>query len=294
MRGISTWKRVGKIALTVVVVMLVGAVLLGVCNAIFADGAWTFGWSDYRYDDTLYEVGGGTVPASTVTRIELDWVDGIMVISPCDDQFLSLSEQTDATLAESGKMRWRVSEDGTTLSIKYRASSWFLGDGNNKNLNLRIPRELLSQLVSLDVHTDASDVLLKELSIPTVKVNTVTGDVKALSCVSENLDLSTKSGKMDWDGAVTQELRLVSESGEMQFASPTCPLRAELSSKNADLTLALPVEANFTLSYAGDIASDLPVTKGEGAYVFGDGSAAFRAEITGDGGTLFFKKYQAK
>ena len=45
--------------------LLLGAVVMGVLNALVADGAWHFGWESYRYEDSGYEIGGASVPSRT-------------------------------------------------------------------------------------------------------------------------------------------------------------------------------------------------------------------------------------
>ena len=121
------------ILLIIVAALLVGAVILGVLNALVGKGKWTFGWTDYSYDDADYEVGDGSIPATRITSIDLDWIDGNVRIIACKDAFLSLTESTDSELTEASRVRWQVNELGE-LSIKYRKSSFFLGKTHNKNL----------------------------------------------------------------------------------------------------------------------------------------------------------------
>lgn len=116
-------KKMLPILAIVVGALILGAIVVGILNALLANGTWSFGWSDYRYDDSNYRIGDGTIAAPNVTEIEVDWIDGRIEILPCDDMFLSVTEFSANELTEDSRLRWRVSEDGKSLSIKYRKSS---------------------------------------------------------------------------------------------------------------------------------------------------------------------------
>lgn len=258
----------------VAVGLIVVAVTVGVCNALFAKGNWTFGWKNYRYDDSLYEIGGGTVPFETVTSIDIDWVDGIVQVIPCDDRYISLTEHSEIVLSEEGTVRWNVSADGSALSVKYRASSWFLGEGSNKNLTLRIPRRMLAQLQSVRVTATTANILLMDLQSESLSVTTENGGLRAIDCRQNALQLTTKNGSMTYESA-------------------TCPRDAQIEAEHGEITLAFPMEANFTLYWGEDIVSDLPITKKDGCYVCGTGAAQLRV-TSKKSGTVTLKEYQPK
>ena len=209
-------------------VLVALAVIVGVCNALFADGEWTFGWTNYTYDDSDYEVGNGTVSADGIQKIDVRWVDGIVQILPCDDRYISLTEHAEKTLTEAEEVRWRVLQDGQTLSVQYRKSSWFFGEGSNKNLTLRIPRSMFEQLSSLTVTVDSADVLIKEIESVSLSVQTEDGDLRAVDCVCDSLNMISKKGALVFEGAI-------------------CPTQAKIDVDRGSATLALPMNADFTL-----------------------------------------------
>ena len=238
-------KKVLIIAAIVLAVLLVGGVVVGALNALVADGAWSFGWSDYRYDDSGYEIGEGSIPFTEITHIEIDWVDGAVEIVPCQDTYPSISEDSDEALPESAEVRWRVSEDGKTLSIKYRKSSWFFSVGSgsrNKRLTLRIPERLLEQMVGIDVEVISSAVTVRGIS-------------------AQRLEVSTESGNVTLDACTFAE--------------------ADVETENGDVVLRMPTDAAFVLNWEterGKLSSDFSFVQEGTRYTVGNGGATVSVE----------------
>ncbi len=214
--------------------LLLGAVVMGVLNALVADGAWHFGWESYRYEDSGYEIGGASVPSRAVRHIDLDWLDGDVTVLPCEDKYISLSEKGSGILEEEDLLRWHLSEDGSTLTVKYRKSAWFLSGSEDmrKELILRIPREMLADLQTLSITTRRGNVSLSSIEPKTLAIDTQRGDV----------------------------------------------------------TLSYTEDASFSLVWTGEkgsLASDLPLTRVEDAYLYRDGRS--RLSITSKYGDLTLK-----
>ncbi len=192
-------KKILIVTAIVIGALLLGGVAFGVLNALVADGAWEFGWSDYRYDETDYEIGDGSIVATDICEIEIDWIDGEVEIVPCQDTYPSITEQADVELPDSAKVRWSVSEDGKSLSIKYRKSSWFfaVGSGNRqKKLTLRIPERLFAQLTEIDVEADSANVSIKGISAASLELSAKSGAVNVESCAFSKTEIETKSGNV--------------------------------------------------------------------------------------------------
>lgn len=159
--------------------LLVGAILLGVLNGLVGKGEWNLGWTDYRYDDSAYKVGEGSIATPNVERIDLDWIDGNVSVVICQDAYISITETAPAELSENTRVHWCVSEDGKTLSIKYRASSSFFGANKDKNkdLILRIPEKLIGQIDTLSINAVSSNVTVSDIIIDNIEVQTASGNV---------------------------------------------------------------------------------------------------------------------
>lgn len=173
------WKKGLKYVGIAVGVLVLGAVLLGVLDGLIGKGQWNLGWTDYTYDDSDYRVDNASIPSDRVTAIDLDWIDGKVQVVLCQDAYVSITETAGEELNEGSRVHWRVSEDGKTLSIKYRESSKFFGVSKNKNkdLILRIPERLLGQLESLTITCVSSEVTVSDVVAEQINVKTSTGDV---------------------------------------------------------------------------------------------------------------------
>ncbi len=172
-------KKIIKYAACIIGGLIVGAIFVGVLNGLFGNGEWNFGWTDYHYDDAQYKVGEGTIPAPNVEKIDLDWIDGNVTVVVCQDAYISVSESALTELSENTKVHWHVSEDGKTLSIKYRASSSFFGVNKDKekDLILRIPEKLMGQLQTLNINAVSSNVKISNIITNNINVKTASGNV---------------------------------------------------------------------------------------------------------------------
>ena len=264
--------RLKKVAITVLIVigvLMVAAVVLGVLNALLGGGNWTFGWQDYRYDETGYTVGQGTVPVNRVTAIDLDWIDGEVEVLLCHDTFISLTETSAEELSESARLRWMVDTDGT-LHIKYRKSSWFFGigsSGRDKKLTLRIPEAFLSDLQSLDIQVESSEVSVRQISAASFSFESASGDLTVADC--------------DFGSAEVDSI-----SGDLDLRFPVCPAEASVSTVSGDVILYLPDSASFALAWdtvSGKFSHDFALSEAESVYTHGSGGSAIRIEtVSGD------------
>lgn len=275
--------RFKKVTLAVVIavgVLLIGAVVVGVLNALVADGKWTFGWNDYRYDESGYEIGDGTIPSKGVTRIALDWVEGDVELVACQDSFISLTEFSADALAESERLRWRVDENGT-LSIKYRKSSWFFGLGasnSEKKLTLRIPESFFEGLTEINVETESADVVATDLFAASFVFHSSSGSLGIKNCAFLEVSADTVSGHMLTEELVSNSISLVSVRGNLDMTASLMPNHLQVSNDGGDVTLRLNEHASFRLDWAtekGSLASDLPLTREGDSYVCGGGTNTF-------------------
>ena len=172
-------KKIIKYTAFVIGGLIVGAILLGVLNGLVGKGEWNLGWTNYRYDDSAYHKGQGTIPAPALEKIEVDWIDGNVTVVICQDAYVSVSESAPAELTEKTQLHWFVSEDGKTLSIKYRGSSSFFGTNKDKEKDLifRIPEKLIGQLQTLNINAVSSNITVSNIIVDNIDVKTASGNV---------------------------------------------------------------------------------------------------------------------
>ncbi len=172
-------KKIIQYAAFIVGGLLIGAILVGILNGLVGKGEWNLGWTNYRYDDSAYHTGEGSIAAPNVERIDLDWIDGNVTVVICQDAYISVSETAPAELSEKTRVHWCVSEDGKSLSIKYRGSSSFFGrtKDKDKDLILRIPEKLMGQLQTLSINAVSSNVTISDIITDNINVETASGNI---------------------------------------------------------------------------------------------------------------------
>ena len=272
-------KKVIKIVFLVILGLVLAAVIWGVISALFG-GNMMLGWRDYRYDESAYTIGEGSIPYDNITAIDLDWIDGKIEIVSCGDTYVSLTESAEGELSNSEKLRWSVDENGV-LSIKYRKSSWFLGFGyenRGKSLILRIPERMLSTLEHLNVETLSSEVTVNEIDARSFVYKNVTGNLIATNCCFDSCDLSSSAGDIDLPDCRIGSAEATTASGNILLYSQTCPSKLTLETKGGEVEILIPVSSSFTLYHetkSGQLSSDFSMQKLTDRYVCRDGAATF-------------------
>lgn len=282
------WKRVLIILACVAGGLVAVAIVLGVLNAVVADGAWTFGWTDYRYDETDYEIGNGSIPYGEISQIEIDWIDGMVCIEACKDDYISLSEEADGELHDSVKLRWCVSEDGT-LSVKYRKSAYYFGTGNenrNKQLVVRIPERLFDGMQRIELSVASSNVMVKNVKAKSFDLETNSGNFIAEGCEFNAFSAETVSGAVVYNGVLHNSFEADSKSGSILLIADACPAEVEIETASAAVKLQFLKDISMTVNWttkSGKLTSDISLSEKNGAYVAGEGSARVSVQtVSGD------------
>lgn len=237
------------ITLAVAGALVILAVLLGVLNALVGGGEWTFGWTDYRYDDSGYSVGDGTVYTDALTELDVDWLGGRVEIVICQDFYPSVSERLPSDASESSRMRFRLGEDGKTLFVKCRAPSTFFGGSENarKDLTVRIPERMLSHLETLRINSASADIAVEAAPFARVLVE--------------------------------------SSSGRIALGVDARTDRVEVRTSGGDVTLSVPETPSFTLEYVTEWGGEPDVVPAvehvDGGYVCGTGETAISVQTVG-------------
>lgn len=264
-----------------VLILLVVAVVVGVLNALIADGTWSIGWSSYRYDETDYEIGSGTIPSKTITSLEIDWLDGEVKLVLCDDAFISITEAYTGEIAESARLRHKVTQGGTLLSVKYRSSAAFLGcggTGENKSLTVRIPKSM-ANLSSIQINAESANVSMEGISANAMTLSSTTGSITLSSGNVQALTVTTQSGNIDTSLAVSKQATLTSRRGNLIARTASEPEQLTLETEKGSVTLGLPAECGFTLQAEVDInrfACDRSLIGENGSYSYGDHATSIK------------------
>ena len=273
------------------------AVVIGVLNALVANGTWSFGWTDYRYDESGYETGEGSVIAPDVSILSIDWIDGEVRILSCQDQYISLSEDSPAELDEDSVLRYRVGENGTELSVRYRASSWYFGSGKNKNktLTVRIPEAMFSQLTHISVNGVSANIIVNGrpladdehapcLSAESMVLKSESGSITVRDVSCDSLSITNQKGSVDFAGHVEKDLTCLNKIGKTLLKLTNTCERIDVESTSGDVNLRLPDNTAFTLAVehkkAIDLTIDFPYQTIDGKYVCGNSGTTINVTTT--------------
>ena len=281
-----------------VMILLAVAVVIGILNGLLAEGTWSFGWSSYRYDETGYEMGSGTVPSRSVTDLEIDWIDGSVELILCDDAGISLTESYQDDVPDTALLRYKLSSDGTKLSIKYRASAAFLGCGGtgiNKTLIVRIPRAM-ADMKSVSITAESATISSDGISAKAFGVTSKNGSVKITNAAIDALTVETVSGDVDINAEVLSTASLYAKSGDLHLYTIATPSLLDLNTKKGNVRLSVPSDCGFLLELEGNtdrFSCDRMLSELEGAaYSFGDEST--RIKISAPKGSVSVNTSVAK
>lgn len=259
-----------------VLMLLLGAVIIGLLNALVADGEWDFGWSSYRYDETGYEMGSSTVFSTSIEALEIDWIEGEVIIEvAADDTFISVTETSEGTLSENEIMRRAVSADGKVLLVKFCKSAAFLGFGGveEKTLIVRVPARMMGQLNRISVNADEADVQMRGVDCASVFINSTSGDLSLLGNY-QALSATTTTGDISVDAAVTGAVTLNTKGGDIKTSHAIAPESMTAITAKGDVEVNLPADIGFTLRLDCDrdaLSSDRMLTENGEQYTYGDG-----------------------
>lgn len=241
-----------------VILLLVGILAIGVLGHMFG-----FYFSKQALDGGTI-ADHGSVKASKIHNIEIDWVCGSVTIKAGNTDSIEFSET--GSDSQKNTMVWKQS--GDTLEIQFRPTRRFFGisinDEKPKDLTITIPKDWVGN----------------ELSIDSVSAKVNVADINV-----KELDLDTVSGSIEFTGSVTNvELDSVSASCTLNLSAGVKSI--DMNCLAAELTVFLPEDQGFTAEVDGldgDISTDFSVTTSGDRHIYGDGSCKIEAGcVSGD------------
>lgn len=287
-----------KITLVVCIVtavVLVAALVAGII--LDSKGLLPFGSANRKaYSGTDdYTLGGGEIPADGITRLDIGWVRGKVVVSVDPTA-------TAITFSETGTTDKHTlcyqNKDGV-LSLRYtqnRLPVFNTALVPKKTLTVTLPAEFVSGEMVL--HSMAADLSLESVHLRALTLDKASGDVTLRSCgIDANCKIDSASGRTELDHiTVGATLRVESASGGICIKD--CTLASDCSiesdSGNVDM-LRTSVGGNCEIEKASGTATlrtlqvtgDLEVESDSGKL---DGSGVGARNITvssSSGGILF-------
>ncbi len=221
------------------------------------------GKSIYRYDDAdRYSIGDGSVPASRVKDLEIDWLSGNVSVVYGSGSEVTIAESFSGNLSQDQLVRWYL--DGSTLRIKFQKSGIVWGDTGSKDLTVVLPRGMA--LDELDMDCVSADFNV-EVDASEYDVESVSGDFNLSASGSRSVDVGTVSG-------------------DCNLRMQQCPSNVDMKSVSGSISLWIPSDSGFTAeisTVSGKINCSIPVTTSGKRIVAGNGSAEIEMEsVSGD------------
>ncbi len=214
----------------VVAVVLVAALVAGII--LDSKGLLPFGSANRKAycgtDD--YTVGGGEVPTDGITRLDIGWVRGEVVVSVDP-------AATAITFSETGTTDKHTlcyqNKDGV-LSLRYtqnRLPVFNTALVPKKTLTVTIPAEFVSGEMVL--HSMAADLSLEGVHLRTLTLDKASGDATLRSCgIDAACRIDSASGRMEFDNTtVGATLRVESASGGICIKD--CAIASDCSIESA-------------------------------------------------------------
>lgn len=220
-----------------------------------------------------YSAGSFEYTASTVTRVDVEWMMGDITVIQSDSTKLHVTE-SGTGLSSDKQMRWRTF--GSTLEIKFWKSDYTAKvDAADKALTLEIPKELVELKIenhSGSIYADEIDANLAELE--TVSGSIDLGNVKTVA----SLALDSSSGailvdKIDCAG----EVELDSESGNISVGL-SAARRVEADNDSGNITISLLDNLGATVYYDKTINTQKQYVTSGRSCVFGSGDCFIEVE----------------
>lgn len=222
----------------------------------------------YNYDEeSKYTAGSAEVAANGITELSIDWISHNIIVEYYDGDTISFSEPKQSN--PDYALRYRV--DGNELKIKFCKSGFKASNPKNKELTVRLPKNLI--LNELDIDCVSANSNIRGISANSFDIDTVSGNINAEGSFND----------IDIDG-VSANSKIVTHTALREFDSDTV---------SGDCTVFVPADINgFTINcdtVSGEVyTNDFQVTSikkahGNGTYVYGNGGSEIKVNsVSGD------------
>lgn len=297
-------------ASTIAALALIAILIAGLTGHFFGRGNITFfgiGGSHYYENAGRYSAGSGEIPADQVKDIDINWVDGAIDVTVYEGDTVQFTESSSVNLKKEEQLHY-YNKNGR-LMIQYQASakspiSFFAVERSfDKDLEIRIPKELAAKLGILYIDTVSSQTNISDVNAESMEYDATSGDVTLTDCsaarlefdctsgsligsslfISGKLTADTTSGDVRIEGRV-ENLEFESTSGSLEFDSDVCPKKISTDCTSGDITLTIPENDGFDCLWdttSGDFTSDFEMSwKDEDGTYKGGGSLDYSFDST--------------
>lgn len=229
--------------------------------------------------------GRDTFPAADISRLEIEWVAGEILIQTGKTDQITVKE--DGVTDE--KYAMVIQQRGEKLKILFceEAVASYYGiktrSDLEKDLTITVPPDWICE--TLDIDCAAATLEVNDLTIHEVDFDGASGTCEFENCTVDDMDVDTASGDIRFIGTL-DVLDCDAASASVYAVLANTPSRLDMDSLSGDLEIVLPQNAGFTLAMdamSSDFTSDFETTLKNGNYVCSDGSCRINVDaLSGD------------
>ncbi len=272
---------IGKSTVSAVIRIVVFSLLLVVLipcmlSLYYGFSSYSGYWSSPISGDLSYS--GGSVASSTITDVEIEWVNGSITLQTGNTDSIEFQE---TLYSESTKpMVWKQS--GGKLIIQFSEKDLHFGifetNSVKKDLVITIPETWVGD--SVTINSVSAEMNVTGLSCEELDLNNVSGTCSFKECRVKDLTMETVSGSIEYSGTLTS-LDCDSVSADCTIYADNTPASIDMDGVSSDLILYLPEDCGFRVSMDSlgkKFTSDFSTTVQNGSYLYGDGSCRITAD----------------
>lgn len=177
------------------------------------------GFIGYTYDDPDNYTVGNAVVLETIKEVDIDWINGEVILLPADGNDISFREEANRDLDDDEVIRWVV--DGNTLKIKYMASGIRTVENLTKELTVYLPKDVYD---SIEISTVSAEITVTDVACDEFEADTTSGSISAAELSATEIDVSTISGTVSLSVSEkdADSIELDSTSGDLNLYISSC------------------------------------------------------------------------
>lgn len=226
-----------------------------------------------KKDLAAYTLGGASLQQK-IADIDIEWLDGDVVIEYYDGAEVQFSETADKPLDSLTTLCYRV--DGSQLAICYgKGRDLKKGKASDlsKKLLIRLPQGISLGDVSVEgvnTHLDMHDIVCQDIEVDGVDMQVCLAGVTCEDIDGDGVDMS-----IDLSDVCCKSINADGMNAHIQASLTQLPKEISADGINASVSLVVPPSAGFTIDMEGlsqNFSSELPVSHKDGDAVIGDGS----------------------
>lgn len=283
-----------------VALLLISFLVAGMSGAFpnFSFRNWIFYRLPSNATGERYTAGGGSVNASDITELDIQWVDGTVDIVQNEtiDQIL-FNETANKPLEKQYQLQYSVNNGRLTIRFCEERAVWGLFNWSaNKRLTVEIPanKEFNKIMVDttsapfeaaniragdIELETVSGSIMLTSATCQSLRVNAVSGALRAGDLRAATISSENVSGRTQLQG-IFEKVDCESVSGSILVDADHTLKKMEAESISGSIKLLLPENDGFTAKYSsasgGFHCNDFPVQIAEKKAVYQDGGIDIR------------------